>query len=142
MTQHYSNEYANVDSQPQSPAEAANGFGARLRRYRATIPLASQASGDTIVLGDIPANSILAFGVLTSDTSLGAATLAIGDASSAAKYRAASTFTATDTPTPFGKASAVSGAQSTDVERVIATIGTAALPASGTAVVDLYFSGV
>jgi hypothetical protein len=140
MAQTYATEVSGVDSSPAVRPSSFAGHGAHLLRYRATITLASQASGDTIVLADIPAGLVPAYGVLNADTSLGTATLSIGNASTPAKYRAAATFTATDTPTPFGKAGAVDDAALTASERVIATIGTAALPASGILVIDLYFS--
>lgn len=142
MAQTYSNELAGQASVPTTKANTSDGYGGRPRRYRATIDLAAQASGDTIVLAEIPANSVFAFGVLNSSVSLGTATLAVGDASSATKYRAASTFTATDTPTLFGNAAGAAEAKNAASNEVIATIGTASLPASGTLVVDLYFSGV
>jgi hypothetical protein len=141
MAQTYATEVAGVDSLPAVRASAYAGHGARLRRYRATITLASQASGDTIVLADIPAGAMFAGGLLTSSVSLGTATVAIGPAGTTGKYRTAATFTATDTPTNFGNTAVIgAAAANTAVERVLATIGTASLPASGTLVVDLYFS--
>jgi hypothetical protein len=140
MAQTYSVEAAGLDSVPVVKASATKAVGAKMRRSRATINLASQASGDTIVLSDIPAGSVFAYGVITSDTSLGTATLSIGPASSAAKYRAAAVFTTTDTPTMFGKATAIDDDPLTATERVLATIGTAALPSSGKLVIDLYFT--
>jgi hypothetical protein len=140
MAQTYATEVSGIDSIPVVKAGATHGQGSSFKRYRATITLNSQASGDTIVLSDIPAGMLFAYGVLTASASLGTATLAVGNAATAGKYRAAAVFTATDTPTPFGLASAVSGAPSTATERVIATVGTAALPSSGTLVVDLYFT--
>jgi hypothetical protein len=140
MAQTYSTEAAGIDSIPVVKTSALKAQGAAIKRYRASVTLAAQASGDTVVLADVPAGLVFAYGVLVSDTSLGTATLSVGNASSAAKYRAAATFTATDTPTPFGKAAAVAGNASTTTERVIATIGTAALPASGQLVIDLYFT--
>lgn len=140
MAQTYAIEVAGIDSTPSTKSDGAVNT-ARLRRFRATVTLASQASADTIVLADVPAGYAFAYGVLASSASLATATLAVGTATTAGKYRAAAVFTATDTPTPFGIATAVAGSRLTATERVIATVGTAALPASGTLVVDLYFSG-
>lgn len=140
MAQTFATEVAGIDSVPAVKASATAAHGAHLVRYRASITLASQASGDTIVLADIPAGMVFAGGIITTDTSLGTSTLSIGPSGTAAKYRAASTFTATDTPTNFGKASAIGGSASTAGERVLATVGTAALPSSGNLVLDLYFS--
>lgn len=136
----YSAEMTGVDSNPMTKPAAPNGYFAREKRFRATIPLASQATTDTVVLADIPAGMVFAGGYLTTDTSLGTATIAVGISGTTAKYKAAATFTATDTPTAFGMASAISMSPLAASERIILTIGTAALPSSGTLVIDLYFS--
>lgn len=140
MAQTYSSELAPTQATPPAVPSSTQGYGARLHRYRASITLASQAVADTVVLAQIPAGVAFAYGVITSSVSLGTATVAVGNAASAGKYRAAAVFTATDTPTPFGVATAVAGQPSTAQEQVILTVSTAALPASGQLVVDLYFS--
>lgn len=140
MAQTYQSLLSGIDSLPVVKPSAIDGYEARLRRFRATITLASQASGDTIVLADIPAGFLFAGGELTASVSLGTATVAVGNSTTAGKYRAAAVFTATDTPTNFGVTAALAGSASTANERVILTVGTAALPASGTLVVDLFFS--
>jgi hypothetical protein len=140
MAQTYSVECAGIDFVPSIKPSAISAYHARLRRFRATVTLASQASGDTVVLADIPSGFVFAGGEMVSSVSLGSSTVALGNASAAGKYRAAAVFTAVDTPTPFGPATAFSGAASTATERVLLTVGTATLPASGTLVVDLYFS--
>ena len=141
MAETYAREVAGVDSIPSLKSEGGL-VGGRLRRFRATVDMDGQASGDTIVLADIPAGHAFAFGVITASATLGAsATLAVGVAGAAAKYRAAATFTTANTPTFFGTAAGASGAALTDGERVIATVGTASLPDStGYFVVDLYYS--
>lgn len=142
-------------------------FDARPRLYRTAIPLEGQTSGTKIDLGVIPAGRYFVAGILLTDTSLGSATLAIGTADAvgvvgdATKYRAASTFTTVDVPTLFGKAAAtgaatkaaygrseigVVGAGSSVTtanveEKIVATVGSASLPSSGTVVVTLVFSG-
>ena len=114
--------------------------GGRLRRYRATVPFAAQASGDTITLAVIPAGHTFAFGVVNATATFGAsATVAIGTAASAGKYRAAAVHTAV-VPTMFGVPAAADDAPLSAAETVIMTVGVAALPGSGSAVVDLYFS--
>jgi len=140
MAQTFSTELAPTQASPAGVPSASNGYGARVHRYRASITLAAQASGDTVVLANIPPGSCFAGGDIVSDTSLGTATVSIGNASSAAKYKAAAVFTATDTPTQFGKAAAYAGAASSAVEQVLLTVGAAALPSSGQLVIDLYFS--
>src|SRR5262245_27706517 len=108
----------------------------RLKRFGSKpITLASQTNGDFIALMDLPPGFMPAFWMITSDTSLGSSTLAIGIAGTTAKYRAAATFTATDTPTPFGKAAAM-GVKLAAKESIIATIGGANLPASGTMIIE------
>lgn len=140
MAQTFSTELAPTQTTPPGVPSTYSGYGARIHRYRASILLASQASGDTVVLANVPAGLCFAGGDITTDTSLSTATVSVGNATSAAKYKAAAVLTATDTPTQFGKAAALAGAASSAVEQVLLTVGTAALPASGQLVIDLYFS--
>lgn len=147
MAQYLSNELAGTSTGTSTSAGVgykpkASVYGGRLKRLRATVTLASQTTSDTLLLGNLPAGAVFAYGVITTDTSLGSSTLSIGTAAAAAAYRAAATFTATDTPTLFGKAAAVGGsdAGATTETGVIGTIATANLPASGTLVVDVYYS--
>ncbi len=126
--------------------------GGRIRRYRAVVDLNSQGTGAVDLSLRIPPGQVFAFGVLTSDTSLGSSTIALGISGAAAKYKAAGTFTATDTPTLFGDTDAVAATTHTTSEvgssplgtgtneDIIMTVAVAALPASGTLVVDMYFS--
>lgn len=140
MTVFYSTELANITATPVVKA-SGSAYGARLQRFRATITLATQTTSDTIVVAVVPAGFTFAFGILATDTSLGTSTISIGITGSTAKYRALAVFTATDTPTFFGKASAVgASAALTADETIFITIATASLPASGTLVVDMYFS--
>lgn len=120
----------------------ANGavHHARFRRVRCTVALASQTTSDTIVLCRVNPGMAFAFGVLNTDTSLGSSTVAIGITGTTGKYRAAATFTATNTPTMFGPAGTVDDAPLTADETIFVTIAAATMPASGVMVVDLYFS--
>lgn len=138
MAQTYSTE---MSGQSSVPTTMANGgvVGGRLRRFRATVTLASQADGDTVVLTKLPAGYAFAYGVINASATLGSSTIAIGNSSSAGKYRAAAAFTAA-APTLFGVVGAVDDAALTAEETVIATVGAAALPSSGTMVVDIYAS--
>lgn len=99
--------------------------------------LAGQANGDLLFLGVLPIGAVLEGVEFNTDTSLGTATLSVGSEASPAKYAAAATLTATDTPTLRAKASAQAQAPLTAPEEVWATIGTAALPGSGTLVIAL-----
>lgn len=139
MANTYATEVAGLGT---TPTGKSNGGvqGGRLRRFRATVTFASQASGDTVTLAYVPAGHVFAFGIINATASFGAsATIAIGNSSSTGKYRAAATNTAT-TPTMFGLATAADDDALTADETVIMTIAVAALPSSGTAVIDLYFS--
>lgn len=126
------------------PSVNANGGlqGGTVRRFRATIPYAGQASGATIVLADVPAGHQFAYGIITASATAGAsATIAIGVAGATGRYRTGAVFTAVDTPTLFGNAAAKNVAPLTAGERVIATIGVAALPSSANfMVVDLFYT--
>ena len=138
MAQTYSTE---MSGQSSVPTTMANGgvVGGRLRRFRATVTLASQADGDTVVLTKLPAGYAFAYGIINASATLGSSTIAIGISGTAGKYRAAAAFTAA-APTLFGVVGAVDDAALTAAETVIATVGTAALPSSGTMVVDIYAS--
>lgn len=147
MATYLSNELAGTTTGLSTSAAAgyrpkASVYGARLKRLRATITFAGQTTSDLIQLGNLPAGSVFAFGVMTTDTSTGSATIAIGNSGTAAKYKAAAAFTSTDTPTMFGKAApiAASDAGLSADETVYATIAGASLPSSGTMTVDLYYS--
>lgn len=133
---------AEVAGQYATPASASNGGvqGGRLRRFRATITLASQAAGDDIVLANVPAGYTFAYGVINASATLGAsATVAIGVAGATGKYRTAAVFTAA-APTIFGNVAAVDDEPLSASETVLMTVAVAALPSSGTCTVDLYYS--
>ncbi|MGP1395400.1 MAG: hypothetical protein ACTS3R_07800 [Inquilinaceae bacterium] len=105
--------------------------GGRARVFNETVPLTAQASGDTIDVAVLPQGARVLYGVLVSSVSLGTATVAVGTASAPAKYRAATTVTAADTPILFGVSGGV-GTALPEPETVRLTLGVAALPASGT----------
>jgi hypothetical protein len=110
-----------------------------VRNFSEQVTLAAQASADTIVVGLIPKGAIFLYGVLTSDTSLATATIAIGNSTTAGKYRASAVFTAVDTPTLFGVTAGEDVANTVD-ESVLITVATAALPASGNLKIQLFYS--
>lgn len=141
MANTYASEVSGLGTIPETNANGAVQ-GGRLRRFRATITLASQADGDTITLAKVPAGYAFAYGVINASATLGStATVAIGVSGTAGKYRTAATFTAA-APTLFGNVAAVDDAPLTASETVIMTVGAAALPSSGTCTVDLYYSAV
>lgn len=102
-----------------------------LRVFNEEITLAGQPTTDVVEVARLPKGAVPLYGVLLADTSLGTATVAVGVSGDTGKYRAAGTFTATDTPTHFGVAANM-GKALTAAETVLLTIGTASLPGSGT----------
>lgn len=139
MANTYAPEVAGLGT---TPTGKSNGGvqGGRLRRFRATVPFAAQAVGDTITLARVPAGYTFAYGMVNASATFGAtATIAIGNSTTAGKYRAAETHTTT-VPTLFGLYTAADDVPLAAEETVIMTVGAAALPSSGSAVVDLYFS--
>jgi hypothetical protein len=113
--------------------------GGNVRVHKATINLAGQATTDTIMIAVPRKGETFLYGVMTTSATLGAAaTVAIGIVGATAKYKAAAVFETTDTPTFFGKAAAMT--ELTADEEIFITIGTAALAASGTFVVEMFFA--
>ena len=150
MAQYLSNELAGTTTGTTQVSSVAAGYrpkasvyGARLKRLRATVTMASQTTSDTLLLGNLPAGAVFAFGLMTVSASTGSATLAIGYSGTAGAYRAAAALTTTDTPTLFGVTAtgpAASDAGSTTETPIIGTIAGATMPSSGTMVVDIFYS--
>jgi len=121
--------------------------GGAVQRFRATIELAATGNGnitdaDAVLLAQIPAGYVFAYGVLTSTVSLAAAQVAIGtDAAPAqnGQYRAAATATAVEEPALFGRTAAQKAEPSKAATRVYLTTS-ATLPTAGTVVIDIYAS--
>ena len=127
-----------IDGSPVVKPNATLGAMARLRISRGSYTLQASAvtTSDTLSICVMPAGALFMFGLLSSGVTLGSSTLAIGISGTAAKYRAAATFTAVNTPTPFGVASAMaSQTPLTGDERVIGTIAAANLPTTGESLV-------
>ena len=126
---------------PSGTKTRGNVVNARLKRYRATITLAGQLTGDLIQLCNLPPGATFAFGLITASVSLGTAKFAVGSLAVPTKYRGASQMTQVDWPNLFG-AAVVAGASDPlpTEEAVFGTISGANLPAAGTLVVDLFVS--
>lgn len=138
MTVLYSAEMAGLAAVPVSLPSGGIVDG-NVRVKRATITLASQATSDTIVIAKATEGESFLYGVLNSSATLGgSATIAIGVTGTTGKYRAAATHTAANVPTLFGVNAGV--ATLSAEEEIFITIASAALPSSGTLVVDMYFS--
>lgn len=139
MATTYATEVAGFGTTPNTKPDGGI-HGGRLRRFRASFTMAGQASGDDIVLAKVPAGYRFAFGIINASATMGAsATVAIGIAGATGKYRTAAVFTAA-APTLFGNSTAADDDALTAEETVLLTIAVAALPGSGTAYVDLYYS--
>lgn len=137
MTVFYGTQMTKIDSVAGTPSP---GFvHGTVRCFAETFTMSTQATTDTIEIGFLPKGSVFLYGVLTTDTSLGSATIAIGIAGTTGKYRAAAVQTATDTPQIFGVTAAAGVAEAAD-RRVIITIATASLPASGKLSVTLFYA--
>jgi len=143
MTTRYGSTFTGTFADSTTPPAKVDGGknGAKLRRITEIFDLstATFASGDVLFVGRLPIGAYFDSVTLDSSVSLGTSTVSVGSAGSPAKYRAAATFTAVDTPTGFGPAAAKAQAALTAPEDVFVTIATANLPASGTLVVELNF---
>lgn len=146
MTTTSAKPYDGYASTPAQLPSADNAYGSKVSVYRAVITFAAQASGDTIKLMKLPAGVVPLFGILNNDTSMATATLAIGISGTTGKYRAAAVKTTTNTPEVFAVSTAnvTSGAMVplAAAEEVLATIAVAALPGSGTAIVDIFCASI
>lgn len=119
--------------------KTASELNAKVRRFKATIDLAAQASGDVVKLFKVPAGYSFITGILNGSVSLGTSTIKIGTEDDDDKYRASATHTAT-APTLFGAQTAFVEGGNEAEEEIKLTVGTAALPASGKLIVDMLFS--
>lgn len=141
MADYLSTELAGIYSTPVVKPFGAI-YGGRPRYYRATITLNTQTTSDDTLLAILPAGSNYFIGWLTSSVSLGTSTIAIGTNKvhgSNGQLLAATTFTAVNTPTPFGIATllGIATLALTADTPIYLTQGTASLPASGTLVIYL-----
>ena len=70
MAQTYANEVSGLYDVPATKP-SAGVVGGRMRRFRATFSLASQASGDTIVLAKIPPGHTFSHGLINGSATAG-----------------------------------------------------------------------
>lgn len=103
--------------------------GCRVKAINSTIKMAAQAANDLIELGTIKKGERFLYGIITTTHSTSTATIAIGNKTTADKYKAAAAHTTADAPSIFGKTLA-QDVNSAD-EVVYAKVGTAALPSAG-----------
>ena len=78
--------------------------GGRERVLSATLAMAAQASGVTLGVCRIPLYSLISGITVVTDTSLGSATISLGDAANTTLYMAAQTLTTTNVPQRVGLA--------------------------------------
>jgi hypothetical protein len=130
---------------------AVNVCGARERIFVANIALAAQASGSVIGVARLPVQSVITGITVITDTSLGTATISLGDTNNATLYTAAQTLTSAQTPTRVGLAAThgapittgydcTTGKANYAYEDIVLTVGTAALPGSGNLLVILEYA--
>jgi hypothetical protein len=112
----------------------------RIRHQSAIFNLASDAVGTYSAPIVLPRGARVLFGYINSSVTLGGtATVAIGIAGAVGKYRAAATYTATDTFTLLSL-NAITMAELAAPEPIILTVAAAALPASGRFVIGFLYS--
>lgn len=127
--------YCNELKQGLVDTSAVDG---RTKVYEATVDLQEQAAGDEIVIAKARKGEKFIGGIITTDTSLGTATVKIGVAGATDKYKSAGTITDVDSPLMFGKAQSMVLLE--DDEEIFVTVETASLPSSGTMKVSLFFA--
>jgi hypothetical protein len=147
MAQGVSAESAGVFDGSTLPAAKADGrvIGGRVRSYLATFDMASaavkKAAGDTNVCFQLPAGCKPVLGYLLSSATMGGtATIAVGTAAAAGKYRAAAVHTTANAPQFFMLSSALDDAPLSETETVLITIAADALPGAGILQVVIFAS--
>jgi hypothetical protein len=139
MTVLYGTQMAKLRNSTPVQLPAVSDVHGRVRVFNETVTLATQTTSDTIEIARLPKDARVLYGVLNTDTSLGSSTVAIGIAGSTGKYRAAATFTATNTPTLFGVNAGVGVALAAE-EIVFITIAAANFPGSGTLKAMIFYT--
>src|ERR1700682_4906048 len=128
MTVFFGTQMTKIDSVAGTPSP---GFvHGTVRCFAETFTMSTQATTDTIELGFLPKGSVFLYGIISTDTSLATATIALGIAGTTGKYLAAQTLTTINAPVIFGVSAATNVAEAAD-RKVTATIAVASLPASG-----------
>ena len=110
----------------------------RVRVLSDVITLASQAVNDTIPIGTLPVGARVTHGMVVVSTSLGSSRPTIGTASDDDAFASSLSISSSTEPTFFAKGDLGKDAL-TETTEIIVKVKTAALPASGTAVVTLFY---
>jgi len=134
----YCAELTGIDSLPQSDA-AGNVQGARRHRYRATIALTAQVTGDILIA--IPQIGEVFEGARTvASATLGSTTFGIIGLTSGNTYVATGQTSTGTTPVSYATPAALALPALVQADRIVLRTAAATLPGSGTLVVDLFFS--
>lgn len=148
MAQGFSAETIGVLDGTLNPPAKLDGriSGGRVRMRQVTLDLAAATTakniGDTNVLCRIPAGEKFLFGILNPSVGLGGvATIAIGNATTAGKYRAAAIQNTAEAKEIFGLQSAMGAAPLAAFEDVLMTIAAAALPGAGVISILIFTTG-
>jgi hypothetical protein len=148
MAQGFAAEVTGVLDGTLNPPARVDGriVGGRVRMRRATLDLSlanvAKNIGDTNVLCRIPAGEAFLFGILNPSVGLGAAaTVAIGNATTAGKYRAAAIQNTAEAKEMFGLSSAMDDVPLAAYEDVLLTVAAAALPGAGIVNVLIFTTG-
>ena len=134
MATTYGTQMAKTQTSPPGKIDVTYN-GASVRAFVESVTLAGQAIGAAVIVGTVPAGSKLLGFVVNPSVSLGTATLLFATTGGTV-LAAAKTFTAANTPTLTGNTGIAQLSADTDIQ---VTVGSAALPASGTVeIVTLY----
>lgn len=109
------------------------------RSFVETVTYAAQAASDTIEVARLPKGAAITGARIVTSVTTGTAQFAIGVSGSTGKYRASAVFTAADTWEELGDTTTLHTALTAE-EIVFITIANAALPASGTLLVQFDYS--
>ncbi len=139
----YSTELGGLSTLAQGFESQGDQTNAKRYRIRGTITLASQtvAAGD-IVIGIADEGYLFESARITTSTSLGSTTFGIIGLDSGTTYVATGqTLTATNTPTDLPVTAAVkAGSAVTKPDRVVFRPAAATMPASGTLVIETFWT--
>lgn len=131
MANFNSNTAAGLALTPQQLPTAELGYGAKEYTYLSSITYASQAAASTLTGPTIPAGRLVKSIELMTSVSTGSTTLAVGNATTAAKYIAAAAITTPGISVEGNLAIVDPPVISTVPETIIVTTAAATLPAAG-----------
>ena len=127
-------------------AQSAKFAGGRVKSFVEEINLSTinggsaVASGDTLRVGVLPKGAVFLYGHLSTTVTLGSSQLAIGDAGSAARFRAAAVLTATATVEVFAAAAGRQYEAPADTP-VVVTVSAANLPTTDNTVrIEIFYT--